>query len=121
MSQINANIAYFDALAADYHLLYRDWQATLERERANLRRWLRDHNITSVLDASCGPGTQAIPLAQLGYRVLASDPSAGMLQQARQNATQMGLTDKIHFLQAGFLEIAQMNDGDLDAIITKGA
>ena len=81
MSQTDSNLAYFDALAADYHLLYRDWQATLERERANLRRWLRDHAVSSILDASCGPGTQAIPLAQLGYRVLASDPSNGMLRE----------------------------------------
>ncbi|MFP4322817.1 MAG: class I SAM-dependent methyltransferase [Anaerolineales bacterium] len=119
---MNATLAYYDALAKAYHLLYRDWEATLEREGMLLRRWFKDRDITTVLDASCGTGTQAIALAQIGYRVLASDPSSGMLEQAQRNAATYDLSDRIRFLQAGFLDIAQMVDaeGGLDAILTKG-
>jgi len=115
-------MGYYDILAEHYHLLYRDWESTLEREGLMLRRWFTDRDVTTVLDASCGTGTQAIALAQIGYRVLASDPSTGMIQQARKNAQAYDVSERINFLQAGFTNIAQMTDaaGDLDAIVTKG-
>jgi glycine/sarcosine N-methyltransferase len=113
---------YYDALSKHYHLLYRDWESALEREGMVLRRWFQDRGVVTVLDASCGNGTQAIALAQIGYRVLASDPSAGMLEQAMRNAATYDVADRISFLQAGFLDVAQMIDssGALDAIVTKG-
>lgn len=113
---------YYDMLAEHYHLLYRDWESTLEREGLLLRRWFKDRDITTVLDASCGTGTQAIALAQIGYRVLAADSSAGMIEQARLNAATYDVSERISFLQAGFLDLARMVDtsGDLDAIVTKG-
>jgi SAM-dependent methyltransferase len=113
---------YYDMLAEHYHLLYRDWESTLEREGLLLRRWFTDRDITTVLDASCGTGTQAIALAQIGYRVLAADSSAGMIEQARLNAATYDVSARISFLQAGFLDLAHMVDtsGDLDAIVTKG-
>lgn len=114
------NTDYYDALADDYHVLYRDWEAMMEREGLMLRRWFKDRNIVTVLDASCGTGTQAIALAQIGYRVLASDPSARMIEKAKANAAAYNMSQQIHFLQAGFLDIAKMTDGDLDAIVTKG-
>lgn len=116
------NTAYYDALAGNYHLLYRDWTANLEREGMMLRHWFKDRGIVTVLDASCGTGMQAISLAQIGYRVLASDPSAGMIAQARKNAAAYDVADRISFLQASFLDIARMTDdvGALDAILTKG-
>lgn len=114
--------AYYDTLAAEYHLLYRDWESTLEREGMMLRHWFKDRDIKTVLDASCGTGTQAIALAQIGYLVLASDPSAGMIEQAQRNAKAYDVSERIRFLQAGFLDIARMTDeaGGLDAIVTKG-
>src|SRR5512133_3441878 len=100
MDQSNDTTAFYDAVADDYHLWYRDWDAELEREGLNLRRFLRDQGVQTVLDASCGPGTQAIALARLGYTVTAADPSAGLLARARQNAADYGLLDKISFVQS---------------------
>ncbi len=117
---MTTNTDFYNALAEDYHVLYRDWQAMMEREGLMLRRWFKDRNIVTVLDASCGTGTQAIALAQIGYRVLASDPSARMIEKAKANAATYSVSQQIHFLQAGFLDIAKMTDGDLDAIVTKG-
>lgn len=114
------NTDYYDALAENYHLFFRDWESTLAREGMRLRRWFGDRSVNVVLDASCGSGTQAIALAQIGYQVLASDPSAGMLARAQEYAEKMGVMDRIHFLQADFLQVSQMKDGNLDAIITKG-
>ncbi len=43
-----------------------------------------------MLDASCGAGAQAIPLAELGFEVVAADPSAGMLRKAYEIAKSRG-------------------------------
>lgn len=111
---------FYDAVADDYHLWYRDWDATLEREGLQLRRWLRDRGVERVLDASCGPGTQAVALAQLGYSVTAADPSAGMLARAQHHAAVCGVLDQIAFVQAGFLDLPGIVDGRFDAVVTKG-
>lgn len=44
-----------------------------------------------VLDCACGIGWNAIDLARRGYRVSASDGSAAMVAQARQNALRAGI------------------------------
>ncbi|MCD4684778.1 MAG: class I SAM-dependent methyltransferase [Anaerolineae bacterium] len=120
MTHINHTSQFYDSVADDYHLFYRNWDAQLEREGLNLRRFFRDHNVQTVLDASCGPGTQAIALARLGYTVTAADPSAGILARARQNAAQYGVGDKITFVQSDFQNLHHMVEGPFDAILTKG-
>jgi glycine/sarcosine N-methyltransferase len=116
----NDTNAYYDGLVDQYHLFYRDWQATVQREGNTLRRAFRDRNVTTVLDASCGPGTQAIALAELGYEVTAADPSFPMLMKAREYAQQRDVADDITFVRAGFLELPFALVGPYDAVITKG-
>ncbi len=120
MTDPNDTARFYDAIADDYHFWYRDWDAQIEREGLNLRRLLRPHNVQSVLDASCGPGTQAVALARLGYRVTAADPSAGILQRARQNAAEHGVADAITFVQSDFQHLLEHVQGPFDAVITKG-
>ena len=60
----------------------------------------------AVLDAGCGPGRLAIPVArQVGRQgnVVAVDIQPGMLQRARQKAQQANLAN-IQFVQAGLGE-----------------
>ncbi len=116
----NDTNTFYDAIADQYHLFYRDWKATVERESGWLRRALRDRNVNKVLDASCGPGTQTIALAQLGYEVTAADLSFNMLMKAREHARQYDVADDITFVRAGFLELTHALVGPYDAIITTG-
>ncbi|MCB9435718.1 MAG: class I SAM-dependent methyltransferase [Anaerolineales bacterium] len=118
----NRTNTFYDAVADDYHLWYRDWETAIEREGLQLRRWLRERGVKRVVDASCGPGTQSIALAQLGYEVTAADPSAGMLERARRYAEQYGVADKITFVQASFHELSRLLDSEgYDALLTKGS
>lgn len=44
----------------------------------------------SMLDLACGTGTVAVAFAQQGWEVYGVDASAGMLEQARRKAAQLG-------------------------------
>ncbi|NDJ77564.1 MAG: class I SAM-dependent methyltransferase [Chloroflexi bacterium] len=121
MANFNDTSTFYDAFAEDYQFWYRDWDTELEREGLNLRRFLRPHNVQTVLDASCGPGTQAIALAQRGYEVTAADPSPGLLERARSNADQYGVEDRITFVESDFQNLHNCcNTGAFDAVISKG-
>jgi len=116
----NDTNAFYDGIADYYHLFFRDWQATMQREGSALRRTFRDQNIRTILDASAGTGTQAIALAQLDYEVTAADPSFNMLMKAREYAQSADVADTIAFVRAGFLELPYALVGPYDAVVTKG-
>jgi len=84
---------FYDGLAPDYHLVYKDWHAAVERQGAALDRLIRalHKNPVDVLDCSCGIGTQAIGLARLGYRVQGTDISERSLERARVEAARFGV------------------------------
>jgi glycine/sarcosine N-methyltransferase len=116
----NDTNTFYDAIADHYHLFYRNWHAAVDREGSALRRVFRDRNVKTVLDASCGPGTQAIAMARQDYDVTAADPSFNMLMKAREHAIAYDVADDITFVRAGFLELPHALVGSYDAIITKG-
>jgi 2-polyprenyl-3-methyl-5-hydroxy-6-metoxy-1,4-benzoquinol methylase len=81
--------AFYDRLAADYHLLYEDWPAAIRRQAASLDRLIRGAlgaAARDVLDCACGIGTQALGLAELGYRVSAIDLSPEAIARATREA-----------------------------------
>src|SRR5690606_30192242 len=82
MPSMNNTNRFYDAIADHYTLFFRDWETAMEREGLGLRSIFRNKGVTRVLDASSGAGAQAIPLAQLGFEVVAADPSTGMLRKA---------------------------------------
>jgi len=111
---------FYDAIAEYYPLFYRDWETQLEREGLGLRSIFRNRGVVRVLDASCGPGTQTVPLAQLGFEVVAADPSGGLLAKARETAAKYGVQDKIQFVQSDFLHLHDNTKGPFDAVVSKG-
>ena len=118
-SRNNTN-RFYDAIAEFYPLFYRDWATQMEREGLGLRTIFRNQGVTRVLDASCGAGAQAVPLAQLNFEVVAADPSTAMLREAVEIAKQYKVRDKIHFVRCDFLDLPKMVKGPFDAVISKG-
>src|SRR5579859_1475985 len=118
----NDTIDFYTAVAEHYHLFYRDWEAAIDREGATLRRTLEARGAKTVLDASCGPGTQAIGLARLGFAVVATDINATMIGKARVNAARYKVTDNVRFGRVGFLDLGSAFKPGIrfDAVITKG-
>jgi glycine/sarcosine N-methyltransferase len=120
MTVSNDTNDFYDAIAEYYPLFYRDWETQLEREGLSLRVIFRNKGVQRVLDASCGAGTQAVALARLGFDVVATDPSAGMLRKAHETAAIYGVEDKIQFERVDFLNLPSVVDGPFDAVVSKG-
>ncbi len=71
-------LQFYDNLADNYHLLFDDWRETVQEQGDTLDRLIRTHlgePPLSVLDCSCGIGTQAFGLALRGYKVHGTDLS----------------------------------------------
>ena len=54
-------VEFYDGLAPLYHLVYEDWEASIERQGKALDsiiRSYRDETAQSILDVACGIGTQ---------------------------------------------------------------
>lgn len=85
---------FYDQLAADYHLIYADWDASVARQGASLNRLISAHlgdGPHAVLDCACGIGTQAIGLALCGHRVTGSDLSPTAAARANREADARGV------------------------------
>jgi SAM-dependent methyltransferase len=116
----NDTTGFYDAIAEYYPYFYRDWETQLQREGLGLRSLFRGRGVTTILDASCGAGAQAIPLAQLGYQVTAVDPSYGMLRKLEEFASNYGVLSKLQYRLGDFLSLTTIVDSGFDAVITKG-
>lgn len=112
------NVSYYDALAGDYGLFFGDLNLNMEHEGAWLSSVLQSYGATSVLDASCGSGRQAVPLCARGFDVTAADPSVAMLREAEIMARKFGVS--FPMLNARFADLTSFFDGDFDAVIALG-
>lgn len=109
---------FYDDLAGVYDLIYADWHASVKRQSRIL-----DNLITeqigpapwSILDATCGIGTQAIGLALLGHRVHGSDLSAASVERAKREAEAFGVT--LTFGVADLRELPIPDSGRVDVVI----
>ncbi|MBB4944801.1 SAM-dependent methyltransferase [Kitasatospora gansuensis] len=84
---------FYDELAHDYHLMFRDWDASIAYQAevldglVRLRLGAGPH---TVLDCSCGIGTQAIGLTSAGHQVIGSDLSPLAATRAAAEAAARG-------------------------------
>jgi glycine/sarcosine N-methyltransferase len=108
---------FYDGLADEYHLLFADWDASVRRQGEILDRLIvgqlgpPPHR---VLDCACGIGTQAIGLAQRGYRVHGTDLSPAAVERAQREAARFGvsLTTAVADLRA-----LDAVDGSFDVVL----
>ncbi|MCY9659679.1 class I SAM-dependent methyltransferase [Paenibacillus chondroitinus] len=90
-------LQFYDELAEDYHLLFEEWTRAVISQGETLNRIIRSKFTTSVteeitlLDCSCGIGTQAIGLALNGFKVTATDLSPVSVERAKKEATSFGV------------------------------
>jgi SAM-dependent methyltransferase len=91
---VNETKTFYAGLTPFYHLIYPNWEASMQRQAGMLDSVIRElwGDISTILDVSCGIGTQAIGLARLGYNVTASDLSPEEVERAKQEAATRNLS-----------------------------
>jgi SAM-dependent methyltransferase len=85
---------FYDQMAPLYHLIFPNWDESIERQAGQLASIIHERwgtGAKTILDVSCGIGTQAIGLARRGFSVTASDLSAGALARAKIEAQRRGV------------------------------
>ncbi|MBM7568818.1 class I SAM-dependent methyltransferase [Paenibacillus sacheonensis] len=114
---------FYDELTEDYHLLFADWKRAVTWQGDVLSRIIearlggaREAAALSLLDCSCGIGTQAIGLAQHGFRVTGTDLSPVSIARARREAASFGVD--IPFGMADFRTLAQDVAGEFDVVLS---
>src|SRR5262245_55656358 len=109
----------YDEIAALYHLIYRDWNAAIAEQAAALDAVIRRYvgpSPRSILDVSCGIGTQALGLAALGHAVTASDLSPGAVERARREAARRNLP--IHLTVADMRQCGKVHGSGFDVVLS---
>jgi glycine/sarcosine N-methyltransferase len=111
---------FYDQLAGSYHLMFESWEASIRRQAEMLGPMLeRECGPAAgvrVLDCSCGIGTQALGLAQRGFRMTGVDVSAGAIERARREAAAEGLDLPLHAV--GMTELDRLAETGFDAAIS---
>lgn len=109
----------FDSIAADYDLLLADWDNDLIEQGRQLDAFIRQHAagpVQSVLDCTCGIGTQCIGLARLGYQVTGTDISGKSIARARREATRFEVN--VRFSVADLRTLDTTITDDFDCVIS---
>lgn len=110
---------FYDLTAPFHHLVFQDWEASIERQANQLAGIIRKRwgiSAKSILDVSCGIGTQAIGLALRGFVVTASDLSVGAVRRARAEAQSRSL--HIDFSVCDMRSASAHHGRDFDVVIS---
>src|SRR5712671_7650069 len=109
---------FYNELSDVYHLIYPDWEQSMGRQASVLDSIIRERlgtGIKSVLDTSCGIGTQALGLAQSGYMVTGSDTSPLAIERAQREAEKRSL--RITFGVADMRRCDEAHTGQFDVVL----
>lgn len=84
-----------------------------ESKNALIEQQLKDQNVKTVLDMTCGTGSQVFYLAERGYEVTGSDFSPALIEISRNKADNAG--KNITFIDG---DMRELRVGKFDAVIT---
>ncbi len=100
---------FYDLFAENYHFVHEDWNEEVTYQRAYfsnlIAKYFGDRSV-SVLDCTCGIGTQVLGLAASGYSVTGTDISSGSLHRAQLEAKKRSLD--IVFKRADIRNLSQL-------------
>jgi len=111
---------FYDHLSDFYHLLFPEgFDVSIQRHAEILNSVIRKtwgKGPVSIIDASCGIGTQTIGLTQLGYRVSASDLSSGAINRAKREAESRNLSIPLYI--SNMRNLTEVHSKPADIVIS---
>ena len=112
---------FYDRLSPEYrHNMGWDWEAVMREEGVTLNRFLEDRmdrpGPYTLLDCSCGIGTQAIGLALQRHQVHATDLSTVSIDCARKEAENLGV--EMSFGVADYRALGETVSDTFDVVLT---
>lgn len=118
--EMNSVEQFYNQLAQDYHTIFMDWKASVVRQGNTLSALIMSlcgGQSMTVLDCTCGIGTQAIGLAQHPqFVVYATDLSPDAVARAQVEAEAFGV--KITFGVADVLRLGSEVEGMFDVVLS---
>jgi len=112
---------FYAQLTPFYHLIHEDWEASIVSQGNLLTDIIQTEwgpSVKSVLDVSCGIGTQSIALARRGFEVTASDLSPEAVARAKKEAQARDL--QISFSVCDMRAVYSHHGGGFDVVICAG-
>jgi glycine/sarcosine N-methyltransferase len=110
-------LSFYESLADHFHLIFDDWDKSIERQARILNPLLAAQGCgypLKVLDCACGIGTQALGFANFGHRVVASDLSRAAVSRATREAERRGLDISFHV--SDMTSLTEIADRDFDVV-----
>jgi SAM-dependent methyltransferase len=110
---------FYDELSSVYANISSDWYKAVQWHAEALDSLIKEHfqgPIGSILDASCGIGTQLIGLAEKGYRISGSDISRKAVKKAERELKKRGLSAPLFVCD--FRDLASTLKDEYDLIIS---
>ena len=110
-------LSFYEPLADHFHLIFDDWDKSIERQAGVLNPLLAAQGCgypLKILDCACGIGTQALGFARFGHRVVASDLSRAAVNRARREAASRGLDISFHV--SDMTSLKEIADRDFDVV-----
>jgi 2-polyprenyl-3-methyl-5-hydroxy-6-metoxy-1,4-benzoquinol methylase len=113
---------FYDDLAEDYHHIFVDWHHAISWQGEVLSKFIQlqlpslSIEGASLLDCSCGIGTQAIGLANHGFKVTGTDLSPVSIERATKEAESFGVG--INFGIADFRSLERDVPGVYDVVLS---
>ncbi len=104
--------ARYDAFASDHPHLTRIRNKVYDHVTRVIPRGSR------ILEINAGTGTDAVALAQRGYRIHATDIAPGMLERLRGKVDELGLHDRITIEERSFLSLDEVPGAPFDAVFS---
>jgi SAM-dependent methyltransferase len=112
---------FYDDLASYYHLIFEDWDASMARQGDALAQLISVELVGKlakdlrVLDAACGIGTQALPLAARGFQLTARDLSPAAVARLQQEAQTRHLV--VDTAVSDMRQVAASVSGSFDVVL----
>ena len=110
-------LTFYEELADYYHLIFEDWDRSIQRQAKTLNSVISHEQPSSplrILDCACGIGTQSLGLAALGHHLVGCDLSPAAVSRATRAARQRGLS--IEFCVSDMINLKELPEDGFDVV-----